>query len=331
MKANNTLHTYLKPLAGIATLAVALPAFAIENPAAEDAPKQKAAAGEAPKEEAQPTRKIAMIGLAGAPTSETLSQHLGLERGNGLTVYRVVPGSAADKAGLRVHDVLTELDGKKIGSQQDLREAVTAHKPGDEVTVKFIHHGKAAEKQVVLGARGKDFPMMRGAAPWFQGMDDIPDADIRRIQEETRKHIDQIRRQLEQQRGMQMNLQKMLENMIPQGDAIPNRQAEPQRAQRKMKSDFFNISSEVSAADDQGSAIMKTRNGKKEVIVKDKAGKVLYEGPYDTEQDKAAVPDDIRDRLKELGIGENGKSGFRLRIQRGGMFADPAAPDDAEE
>ncbi|MGB1129565.1 MAG: hypothetical protein ACPG4K_05915, partial [Haloferula sp.] len=56
-------------------------------------------------------------------------------------------------------------------------------------------------------------------------------------------------------------------------------------------------------------------NGSKEARVYDKQGELLWEGPYDTEQDKAAVPDDIRERIERLNfdIRGNGKE-MQLRL-----------------
>lgn len=310
-------------------MALVLPASAIENPAVEEAPKEKGnkeAAAEANPEQAQKdVKKMAMLGLGGSPASDTLSLHLGLEEGNGLTIFHIVPGSAAAKAGLEAHDVLTDFDGKKIGSQNDLREAVMAHKPGDEVTIKYFHKGKAEEKKVVLGER-VDLPQVlpgAGANPWLQGMGNIPEADRKRMEEQMKKHLEQMRKQLEGDGGMQLDLQGLLQG-IPQ--AIP--QGKPGKADGFK----FGAAASITMMDEQGSVTMKTIDGKREVIVKDKAGKVVFEGPYQTEQDKAAVPDEIRDRLDRLdfNFGGDGKNGMRLQIMPGGMVPPPAQPDEDE-
>ncbi|MCP5536198.1 MAG: PDZ domain-containing protein [Akkermansiaceae bacterium] len=331
MKTTTNLITCVKGLAGIAFVALALPVAAIENPAPEEAPKAKgnpeAAAEEAPKENKKAAKKLAMIGLGGAPASETLSLHLGLEEGNGLTIYHVVPGSAAAKAGIESHDVLTEFDGKKIGSQQDLRDAVSARQPGDEVTLKYIHKGKAEEKKVALGERTDMPQMIPGAGnPWLQGMGDIPEADRKRMQEQMQKHIEEMRKQLEKNGGMQFDLGGLLDGAVP-GKAAPNGGDKP-KAGKQLKKFNFNAAASITMMDNDGSVTMKTIDGKREVIVKDKAGNIQFEGPYETEQDKAAVPDDVRDRLDRLNFGEDGKNGFRLQILPGGMVPPPVQPDE---
>ena len=54
-----------------------------------------------------------------------------------------------------------------------------------------------------------------------------------------------------------------------------------------------------------------------------KAGKVLFDGPYETEQDKAAVPEEMRERLDRLDIDKRG-NGMKLRILPMGGGIPPA-------
>lgn len=330
MKTTTNIFTCVKGLLGVASVVIALPSSAIENPAVEEAPKQKenreAAVEEAPNENQKAENKIAMLGVGGSPASETLSLHLGLEAGNGLTLFHIVPGSAAAKAGLEAHDVLTDFANKKIGGQQDLRDAVAAQQPGDEVTVKFIHKGKAEEKKVVLGER-KDLPQVfpgAGVNPMFQGMGNIPEADRKRMQEQMQKHLEQMRKQLGENGGMQLDLQRLLQG-AQQG------QVDPKDPKGKAGKQFnFAANTSITMMDGQGSVTMKSADGKKEVIVKDKAGKVEFEGPYQTEQDKAAVPDGVRERLERLNFGGDGGGGLRLQILPGAMVPPPAQPDEDE-
>lgn len=333
MKTTSNIFTCVKTLLGVASVAIALPVSAIENPAVEDAPKQKenkeAAVEAAPKENKKVENKIAMLGVGGSPASETLSLHLGLEAGNGLTLFHIVPGSAAAKAGLEAHDILTDFADKKIGSPQDLRDAVAAQKPGDQVTIKYIHKGTAEEKKIVMGERNDLAQVFPGAGvnPMFRGMGNIPEADRKRMQEQMQKHLEQMRKQLGENGGMQLDLQKLLQG-AQQGQVGPK--ARKGKAGKKRVKFNFGATASITMMDGQGSVTMKTIDGKKEVIVKDKAGKVEYEGPYQTEQDKAAVPDGVRERLERLNFGADGGGKFRLQILPGGMVPPPAQPDEDE-
>jgi len=297
----NKLRRSVEGLLGVFAIVLILPASAIENPADNDAIKEKDNKAATAEPQKNKVKKIAMIGLGGSAASETLSVHLGLEQGEGLTIYHVVPGSAAAKAGFEVHDVLTHFQGKKIGSQQDLRAAVLAQKPGDVVTVKYIHKGKHEQKKILLGERA-DLPQARqnpmGGFKFFQGgMNNLPAAERKRIEKMLEDSMKQWRKQVGQNPnggGMPLaDLQRLLQGM----QGVP---AAPRPQGKKgMLMDFISGAS-VTMIDQDGSVTIKTVNGKKEVIVKDKAGKVQFEGPYQTEQDKAAVPDDIQKRLERL-------------------------------
>jgi serine protease Do len=336
MKTTTHLFNRLKGLIGVASIALAIPVLAIENPADEATPKEKrdkktAAVDDAPNgaNEAgnKAEKKRAMLGLGGVPASETLSLHLGLDDGSGLTVYHVVPGSAAAKAGLETHDVLIELDGQDIGSQQNLRNAVLAHKPGDEITVKYIHKGKIEQKKIVLGERG-DRPRVprvpeinpRGRHGAFRN---FPEADRKRIKERMHKHMERLQNQLNDNGGMQLDLHGLFDNG-QKGDP------ENKGAMRGTKFKFGSAAS-ITMMDEDGSVTLKTIDGKKEVIVKDKKGKVVYEGPYQTDQDKSAVPDDIRDRLERMNLEKGGNGGLRLQVGPGGIPGGIIPPEPPED
>ena len=62
----------------------------------------------------------------------------------------VVPGSPADKAGLRENDILLEIDRVKITEDAPLARAIQKHKVGDSVTLKVLSQGKEREIKIVL-------------------------------------------------------------------------------------------------------------------------------------------------------------------------------------
>jgi hypothetical protein len=78
----------------------------------------------------------------------------------------------------------------------------------------------------------------------------------------------------------------------------------------------FSSTSTFRLLDEQGSVELKGRNGGKEVRVFDKAGNEMWSGPWNTAQDKAAAPPEVRERVERLNIDmEAGSNGFRLRLE----------------
>jgi hypothetical protein len=80
--------------------------------------------------------------------------------------------------------------------------------------------------------------------------------------------------------------------------------------------------------DDQGSVEIKSNDGSKEVTIRDKGNNITWTGPWDTEQDKAAAPEDVRTRVERLNFDTKFK-GNGLRLQMRPMPA--PAPDEAPE
>ncbi|MGZ4200135.1 MAG: S1C family serine protease, partial [Thermoleophilia bacterium] len=88
--------------------------------------------------------------------------------GSGALVATVQAGGPAAKAGIKGGtsivtvqgqqftlggDVITAMDGTPVTSAADLAQAITAHKPGDTVTVTINRHGTTSTVKVTLGTR----------------------------------------------------------------------------------------------------------------------------------------------------------------------------------
>jgi len=110
------------------------------------------------------------MGVRTIPIGPELADQLGLSADSGLLIVQVVPGSAAEHAGLRAGnerrylgnipimiggDLIIAVDGQPIEDQQDLSHVMQNHRGGDTVTVTVFRGKKRMEFKVVLGeARG---------------------------------------------------------------------------------------------------------------------------------------------------------------------------------
>jgi putative serine protease PepD len=72
---------------------------------------------------------------------------------SGAQIGTVQSGSPASAAGLQAGDVITAFGGTDITTPDDLTSAVTAKKPGDKVTVKYVRNGSTKTTEVTLGSR----------------------------------------------------------------------------------------------------------------------------------------------------------------------------------
>jgi serine protease Do len=70
------------------------------------------------------------------------AENLGLSGRRGALVSDVTSGGPAEKAGIRSGDVIVAFNGKEIGDEHDLPQAVASTKPGKTVDVRLLREGK---------------------------------------------------------------------------------------------------------------------------------------------------------------------------------------------
>jgi serine protease Do len=70
----------------------------------------------------------------------------------GAEIAAVTPGEAADRAGVRMGDVVIRIEGEPIGSVTDLQATVARYQPGQRVRLGIIRFGERLERTVELGA-----------------------------------------------------------------------------------------------------------------------------------------------------------------------------------
>ena len=75
---------------------------------------------------------------------------LGVTQGPGVLVYQVLPGSGADRAGLRQGDVITALNGSTVTDPNSFRNLIAGTSPGTEVTLTVRRQGSETQVKARL-------------------------------------------------------------------------------------------------------------------------------------------------------------------------------------
>ena len=89
------------------------------------------------------------IGIGGRNLTEQIAKAHNLVEG--IYVSTVEQFSAAEKAGIKIGDVITAIDGKEVKTMDELNEIKNKHKIGDTVTLKVYRDSKYQDIQVKLG------------------------------------------------------------------------------------------------------------------------------------------------------------------------------------
>lgn len=77
--------------------------------------------------------QTAYLGVSGVDVSDSVSNSYHMPEG--VYVYRVVEGSPADIAGITQGDIITEFDGSKVSSRQELEDQMQYYKAGTQVAI----------------------------------------------------------------------------------------------------------------------------------------------------------------------------------------------------
>ncbi len=108
----------------------------------------------------------AFIGISGGTITSELSKALNLPVDEGVIVQSVVKDGPADKAGIEAGgteaqingeqvrlggDIITEVDGEKLKSMDELVEIIQGHKPGDELQLTILRGDQEKTADVTLG------------------------------------------------------------------------------------------------------------------------------------------------------------------------------------
>lgn len=91
------------------------------------------------------------LGVIPKDLDADLAEAFGLDRTKGALIDFVQEGTPADKYGIKVGDIMLEVNGKEVSSASQFRVFISQNSPGSEVELSAIRKGKPITLKVVLG------------------------------------------------------------------------------------------------------------------------------------------------------------------------------------
>jgi serine protease Do len=93
------------------------------------------------------------LGLIAQDVTPDVAELLKLKEPAGVVIAQIEKSSPAEKAGLKVQDVILETDGKKVMSYDAFRNEIALLKPGSRVELRISREGKPLGITATLGER----------------------------------------------------------------------------------------------------------------------------------------------------------------------------------
>ena len=106
------------------------------------------------------------LGIVSLPIGPDLAQQMGLGANSGVLIQRVIPGGAAERAGLHGGnqqaylgnqpimiggDLIVAIDGQQVTNAQDISSIMDHHQAGDTVSVTVIRAHRQMTVKLTLG------------------------------------------------------------------------------------------------------------------------------------------------------------------------------------
>lgn len=245
--------------------------------------------------------KQAWLGVVTAKVEPILADQLDLPVGAGAAVKLVIPDSPASKAGIKKHDIIFEFNGNQIASPPDLSRLISQQQGGEIAELGIIQKG--SKKTITVNLKGRpdqfedkeeqgnnifknqfDFGDLGGI-----NFDILPFGNDQNLEQQIK----------EMQKQMRENLQGMFD--LEGFDNLPG-----------IGQMFGSSSQKMIYRDDEGTIEIQKSDGKTSIITKDLQGKITFEGPADTQEQKNNLPDRARIQLEKLNESELSFEGFKF-------------------
>jgi serine protease Do len=297
MKKYLSLTTTLAALLPLAAFAQTAPPSAAQPaqqqipPSAPAPPAPPALPRHAHLRDQEPKEPVTYLGVETSDVPRVLSAQMGLQRGFGVVVDYVAANSPAAAAGIQPNDIIKMLNDQIIVDPSQLGKLVRSFSEGTTVNLTLLRKGQEMKVSVKLAKHDVSSNHNPFGLEKEWRFDDLG----------------------------KMDFDFQMPDMTAVKDAVERAKAEAVRAgdeARKAASRLRIVTTDddnttrttkvdlgkatISFSDDKGELKIERVDGKKMLTAMDADGKVIFQGPIDTEEQRAKVPAKVRERVEKL-------------------------------
>lgn len=236
----------------------------------------------------------AALGVVGEDVVQNAARPSVLE--SGVRVQSLQPGGAAENAGLEAGDVIVMLDGKRVLNRTQLAALLSRYVPMNTVRVEFMRNGHLQAVSIRLMGAPNPAAAMRSLDEAV-GSDRVPRPIV--VTQEVRAKLRELRGEVCGQLAQLpdgTDTAKLTDTLQAIRDLACQTGAQNGRGETKGRAGEAILQID----DNAGSVIIRGANNLITVEIFDADGKALYHAGIDTPEQRAAIPQQFLQRLKEL-------------------------------
>ena len=250
-------------------------------------------------------RTTAYLGIYATKVNPNVSHQLKLTENLYLNVELVAKNSPAEKAGIQKFDLLLQMNDQILVNQEQLKYLVRSKMPTDEVILTLLRQGEKQKITVKLGETNlaEEDPLRNSGLsnrfPRYDpfGMDSFEKDSFlhnpQNLQDLIERHSRQPLSHFNQNRGRHKKI-------------LPLNQWDDEPLHPKANTESFSrqtSQSQVMITDEEGTLEWTEKDGQKSLRATDPHGKVLFDGPIDTKEDRKGLSKNLKSRLENLESG----------------------------
>ena len=238
----------------------------------------------------QKIEKITFLGVSASTLPEAMSEQLNLPKGIHLSIDQVSPDSPAYQAGVKLYDILLQMDDQTLVNSDQLKALVRMKSNGERVKLKILRKGKPMILDVTLSETS---PSLDDKKFEFQPYQD------QNFHQLFRNHNSSIQDLLKSHGLSQIpgisNLNFKDNNLIdPDHPIHGSTNGDIQSFSYSSQQNFTTIT------DEEGTLEFSQKDGSKFLKFTNPNGEIIFEGSIDNKEQIEKLPSFIREKLKRI-------------------------------
>jgi hypothetical protein len=242
----------------------------------------------------------AYIGIVTAPVPAELTAQLGLPEGFGLLVQDVLPDSPAKLAGLAKYDVLKTLNDQQLINPDQLSALVRSVGKDKDITLTLMRKGQEQKITVKVGERlAAETPeeiLSTEPMGTLHNIRALAEAEKKKAEvlaERAKASADDVQRRILDEAGQLSKDPSILGNSFVNDKAV-------MLIRKNGDTTIEMRDANVTEKDENGTVELGSENGHRKLTVKDAKDAVIFSGSVDTDEERRALPDEVRKKLDKI-------------------------------
>lgn len=278
--------TSLLPAVSVLCLSLLSPAFSEER---KEPPAKESRAN--PRAERGDERKITFLGVSTFHLSPDLREHLEIPEGFGIQVHEVVPGSPAEKAGLKKNDILLRFRDQVLISPEHL--SLLVKQEADQSGIDLTVIRKGSEETITVSLE-----QIAANSPHIRPRPDVPPVSPEEWQQRIKEQQDYWQRWMDQRRP---GPDRPRPGDAPK-PATPGMTGRPPAVSVNpgFPVRIFGTEGVIKIDNDEGEVSIINDGDGHEIVIKDAQGVEIFSGSYDANLGIESLPEAAQEHLRKM-------------------------------